>query len=282
MGRGATRQKARPAPSPLQTAADTSASPPSCASAGSRGPTIVGRRTITVEALGLAGPQVDDLPLAQLQLLQLGAGQLRPDLGAVAEHELDPDLEAEGDDPLHHRLLGALVGVEHDLHVVRAHVVLAEPVDLADEAHHELVGGVLVEVVGAARLLDPALVHHHQLLGDVHRLLLVVGDEDRRHVHLLVEVAQPGAQVLADLGVERAEGLVEQQHLRLRPRAPGPGPCAGAGRRRAGRGSGRRARRAGPAAAARGRGRRSSAFFHLRIFSPKPTFSNTVMCLKAA
>ena len=114
-------------------------------------------------------------------------------------------------------------GVEHDLHVVRPHEVLAEPVDLADEAHHELVGGVLVEVVGAARLLDPALVHHHQLLGDVHRLLLVVGDEDRRHVHLVVEVAQPGAQVLADLGVERAEGLVEQQHLRLDRERPGQG-----------------------------------------------------------
>ena len=80
----------------------------------------VGRR-VTVEALGLARPQVDDLALAQLELLQLGAGQLRPDLGPVGEHELDPDLEAEGDDPLHHRLLGALVGVEHDVHVVRPH-----------------------------------------------------------------------------------------------------------------------------------------------------------------
>ena len=100
---------------------------------------------------------------------------------------------------------------------------VAEPVDLADEAHHELVGRVVVEVVGAARLLDPALVHHDQLAGDVHRLLLVVGDEDRRHVHLVVEAAQPGAQVLAHLGVERTEGLVEQQHLRLDRQRPGQG-----------------------------------------------------------
>ena len=83
--------------------------------------------------------------------------------------------------------------------------------------------GLLVELVGGSRLLDLAVVHHHQLLGDVHRLLLVVGDEDRRHVHLLVEVAQPGAQVLADLGVEGAEGLVEQQHLRLHGQRPGQG-----------------------------------------------------------
>ena len=38
---------------------------------------------------------------------------------------------------------------------------------------------------------------------------------------LVVEAAQPGAQVLADLGVERAEGLVEQQHLRLDRQRPG-------------------------------------------------------------
>ena len=35
--------------------------------------------------------------------------------------------------------------------------------------------------------------------------------------------AQPGAQVLADLGVERAEGLVEEQHLRLHGERPGQG-----------------------------------------------------------
>jgi hypothetical protein len=79
---------------------------------------------------------------------------------------------------------------------------------------------MVVELVGGPRLLDPAFVHHDQLLGDVHRLLLVMGDEDRRHVHLLVEAAQPGAQVLADLGVEGAEGLVEQQHLRFHRQCP--------------------------------------------------------------
>ncbi len=59
------------------------------------------------------------------------------------------------------------------------------------------------------------VVHDHDLLGDLHRLLLVVGDEDRRHVDLLVQPAQPFAQLAAHLRVERAERLVEQQHLRL-------------------------------------------------------------------
>ena len=52
-----------------------------------------GRRR-TVEAFCLDRAQVGDLPLAQLEPLQLGAGQLRPDLGPVAERQLDPDLEA--------------------------------------------------------------------------------------------------------------------------------------------------------------------------------------------
>jgi hypothetical protein len=34
-------------------------------------------------------------------------------------------------------------------------------------------------------------------------------------VHLVVQPPQPAAQLLAHLGVERAERLVEQQHLRL-------------------------------------------------------------------
>ena len=107
------------------------------------------------------------------------------------------------------------VRLDLQLEVVRAHERLPEAVHGPDEAHHELVGRLLVEVARAADLLDPALVHEHDLVGDLHRLLLVVRDEDRRHVHLVVQAAQPGAQVLANACVERAERLVEQEHLGL-------------------------------------------------------------------
>src|ERR1700733_11981638 len=205
IGRGATRQKCTP-PFASSSGCGYFRVVAARGPLGSRGPRGVGRWR-TVEALGMDRTQVGDLPLPQFQSLQLLAGQLSPDLVAVGEHQLDPDLEAERDDPLDHRLLGVLVLVADDLDVVRSHVAVAESVDLADEAHHELVRRFLVEVVGGARLLDPTLVHHHELAGDVHRLLLIVGDEDRRHVHLLVEIAQPGAEVLADLRVERAERL---------------------------------------------------------------------------
>ena len=66
---------------------------------------------------------------------------------------------------------------------------------------------------------------HGDAVGDRHRLLLVVGDDQRRHGDLLVQPAQPLAQLGADLRVERAERLVEQQQPRLdgeRPRQRHP------------------------------------------------------------
>ena len=74
---------------------------------------------------------------------------------------------------------------------------------------------MVVDLVGRAVLLDAAVVHHDDAVGDLHRLVLVVRDEHARHVHLVVQPAQPAAQLLAHLRVERAERLVEQQHLRL-------------------------------------------------------------------
>ena len=59
------------------------------------------------------------------------------------------------------------------------------------------------------------VVDDDDLVRDLEGLFLVVRDEHRRHLHLVVQAAQPVAQLLADLGVQRAERLVEQQHLGL-------------------------------------------------------------------
>ena len=74
---------------------------------------------------------------------------------------------------------------------------------------------MVIDFLGRADLLDPALVHHDDAVGELERLFLIVGDEDAGDVDLVVQPPQPSAQFLAHLGVERAEGLVEQQHLRL-------------------------------------------------------------------
>ncbi len=102
-----------------------------------------------------------------------------------------------------------------DRDVVRAHEPAVELGHRAEEAHHEAVRGPLVELARAAGLHDVRVVHDHDVVGDRERLLLVVGDQQRRHVHVLVQAPQPLAQLRADLGVQRAERLVEQEHARL-------------------------------------------------------------------
>ncbi len=153
--------------------------------------------------------------------------------------------------------------------------------DGPEERHDELVGGAVVHVAGDADLLDPALVQHRDPVGDVERLLLVVGDQHGGHVHLVVQAPQPRPQVLTHLGVERTERLVEQQHLGV--------DRQGAGQRHAlPLTTGELRGVAGLEAASPTTSSSSStlalisAFGRLRIFSPKATLSRTVMCLNAA
>ena len=50
---------------------------------------------------------------------------------------------------------------------------------------------------------------------------MIIGNEERCVAGLVMQFAKPAAQVLADLGIKRAEGFVEQQHARF------DGECAG-------------------------------------------------------
>ena len=106
-------------------------------------------------------------------------------------------------------------GSDSSVDVVRAHQRVADLAHRAEEAHHEPVGRPVVELQRAADLLDLPVVHDRDVVGDRHRLLLVVGDQDGGDVDLVVQAPQPLAQLRAHLRVERAERLVEQQHARL-------------------------------------------------------------------
>ena len=122
---------------------------------------------------------------------------------------------------------GALLEVTGAGHLERPEVhvpvddVAVEHVGRADEAGDERGGRVVVDVGRRARLLHPALVHHDDLVRELERLFLVVGDEQAGHAELAVELVEPATEVLAHLGVQRAERLVEQQHLRPRRERPG-------------------------------------------------------------
>ena len=89
-----------------------------------------------------------------------------------------------------------------------------EHVDRADEAGDEARVGELVDVGRLADHGDLALVHHPDAGGEAHRLFLVVGDDDEGDAERLLDLHQLELGLLAQLLVERAERLVEQQELR--------------------------------------------------------------------
>ena len=68
---------------------------------------------------------------------------------------------------------------------------------------------------GLAQLLVAALVHDGDAIGHRHRLFLVVGHVDERDPDLLLDPLELHLHLLAQLEVERAERLVEQQYGRL-------------------------------------------------------------------
>ena len=72
-------------------------------------------------------------------------------------------------------------------------------------------------------MLDTAVAHHHNAIGELERLFLIVGDEHRGMAGLLVHLQQPAAELFAHLCVESAEGFIEQQQTRLDGERAGEG-----------------------------------------------------------
>ena len=78
-----------------------------------------------------------------------------------------------------------------------------------------LVARMVVELLRRADLLDDAVVHHHDPVGQRHRLDLVVRHVDGGGADLLVHLLDLGAHLHAQLGVEVRQRLVEQEDLRI-------------------------------------------------------------------
>ena len=72
----------------------------------------------------------------------------------------------------------------------------------------------LVDLGRRPDLREPAAVHHRDAVGDGHRLLLVVGDDDEGDAEPALQFHQLELRLLAQLLVERGQRLVEQQHAR--------------------------------------------------------------------
>src|SRR4029077_6306308 len=80
-----------------------------------------------------------------------------------------------------------------------------------------------VHLARRAALRDTARPHHREAAAHRERLLLVVGDVDERDAHLALELSQLELELLAQLGVERAQRLVEQKNPRAQDQSAGEG-----------------------------------------------------------
>ena len=91
----------------------------------------------------------------------------------------------------------------------------------ADEAGDEARDRAFVDVFGEADLLDLPLRHHGEPVAHHQRLFLVVRHVDERDADLALDAHQLELHLLAELEVERAERLVEQEHRGLVHQRPG-------------------------------------------------------------
>ena len=96
-----------------------------------------------------------------------------------------------------------------------------EEVGLAQEARDEAGARQLVELLRRAELLDAAVVHDGHGVGHRHGLLLVVRDVQEGQTHLGLDRLELELHLTAQLEVERAERLVQQQERRAVHDRPG-------------------------------------------------------------
>src|SRR4051812_40519854 len=86
---------------------------------------------------------------------------------------------------------------------------------LFEEAADEIAGGAGGDLGRRRELLHLAVVEERNAIGEREGFLVIVGDEDLSEAKLVVDLAQGDAKLAPDLGVERAERLVEQQDARV-------------------------------------------------------------------
>ena len=141
---------------------------------------------------------------------------------------------------------------------------------------------MLVDLGGRADLLDPPVVEHGQAVAHRQRLLLVVRHVDERDADLLLDPLELDLHLLAQLEVERAERLVEQQHLRAVDDRAGERDALALAAGELRRACGRRGPAGAPSRAPRPRAAALARARTLRMRRPYSTFSATVMCGNSA
>src|SRR5262249_57328015 len=86
---------------------------------------------------------------------------------------------------------------------------------LAEKVAHEGRGGLLVQTAWRPDLLDAPAVHYRDAVGEAERFDLIVGDEEHGDAETALEELDLPAHLFTKLRVQVAEGLVEQEQVRL-------------------------------------------------------------------
>ena len=93
----------------------------------------------------------------------------------------------------------------------------------ADKVGDEFAGRLLVDLGRFTDLFDFSMVHYDDLVGQAHRLGLVVGDVDAGQAELALDLADFPPHVDPQLGVEIGQRLVKQQYRGFHDQCPGQG-----------------------------------------------------------
>ncbi len=88
-----------------------------------------------------------------------------------------------------------------------------EQIGGAEEGRDKRVGRMVIHRMRLAHLHHPTARHHGQPVGHDHGLLLIVGDEQEGNAHLRLNALELDLHLLAQLEIERAQRLIEQQQL---------------------------------------------------------------------
>ena len=106
-----------------------------------------------------------------------------------------------------------LAAAESRAELARHHSI--ENIALTDKVGDKSILRLIVDVLGRAYLLDPALVHDDDLVGHRECLFLVMRDIDEGDAQLVVHILELDLHLLAHLEVQRAKRLIQKQDLRL-------------------------------------------------------------------
>ena len=152
--------------------------------------------------------------------VELGLVERRRELRGIGSGEGDLHVGALVFDAAHRprepRMARALreklqpVGPHRDLAAIGGDDVVAAH-ELRDESRARQVE----HLARRTGLLDAAVVHDDDEVGECHRLVLAVGDVQEGDAELLLQALELGAHPDPQKRVERRERLVEQEYLRL-------------------------------------------------------------------